>query len=69
MHGELVLEIADRQVTQGGMPVTLNAAVYNLLNKDFIDYQPYRAPALTYANRYVNSMDGRRLWLSASVDF
>ena len=49
--------------------VTLNAAVYNLLNKDFIDYQPYRAPALTYANRYVNSMDGRRLWLSASVDF
>ena len=52
--------------------VTLNAAVYNLLNKDFIDYQPYRAgsgPALTYANRYVNSMDGRRLWLSATMDF
>ena len=52
--------------------VTLNAAVYNLLNKDFIDYQPYRAgsgPALTYANRYVNSLDGRRLWLSATVDF
>ena len=52
--------------------VTLNAAVYNLLNKDFIDYQPYRAssgPALTYASRYVNNMDGRRLWLSANVDF
>nr|WP_314633628.1 TonB-dependent receptor [uncultured Janthinobacterium sp.] len=52
--------------------VTLNAAVYNLLNKDFIDYQPYRAgsgPTLTYANRYVNSLDGRRLWLSATVDF
>ncbi|MGK5073755.1 TonB-dependent receptor domain-containing protein [Janthinobacterium sp. ZB1P44] len=49
--------------------VTLNAAVYNLLNKDFIDYQPYRAPALNYANRYVNSLDGRRLWLSATVDF
>ncbi len=52
--------------------VTLNAAVYNLLNKDFIDYQPYRgssAPKLTYANRYVNSLDGRRLWLSATVDF
>jgi len=52
--------------------VTLNAAVYNLLNKDFIDYQPYRTgsgPALTYANRYVNSLDGRRLWLSATVDF
>jgi len=52
--------------------VTLNAAVYNLLSKDFIDYQPYRTgsgPALTYANRYVNSLDGRRLWLSATVDF
>ena len=49
--------------------VTLNAAVYNLLNKDFVDYQPYRAPTLTYANRYVNSLDGRRLWLSATVDF
>ena len=52
--------------------VTLNAAVYNLLNKDFIDYQPYRAsaaPTLTYASRYVNNMDGRRLWLSANVDF
>ncbi|PLY43321.1 TonB-dependent receptor [Janthinobacterium sp. ROICE36] len=52
--------------------VTLTAAVYNLLNKDFIDYQPYRqgsGPALTYANRYVNSLDGRRLWLSATVDF
>ena len=52
--------------------VTLNAAVYNLLNKDFIDYQPYRqgsGPALSYANRYVNSLDGRRLWLSATVDF
>ena len=52
--------------------ITLNAAVYNLLNKDFIDYQPYRAtsgPTLTYASRYVNNMDGRRLWLSANVDF
>ena len=52
--------------------MTLNAAVYNLLNKDFLDYQPYRqgsGPALSYANRYVNSLDGRRLWLSATVDF
>lgn len=52
--------------------VTLNAAVYNLLNKDFIDYQPYRsAPTaqLAYGNRYVNSQEGRRLWLSATVDF
>ena len=52
--------------------VTLNAAVYNLLNKDFIDYQAYRpgsGPNLNYANRYVNSLDGRRLWLSATMDF
>ena len=52
--------------------VTLNAAVYNLLNKDFIDYQPYRSSPtaqLAYGNRYVNSQEGRRLWLSATVDF
>ena len=52
--------------------VTLNAAVYNLLNKDFIDYQAYRASpsaAPTYSNRYVNNQEGRRLWLAANVDF
>lgn len=52
--------------------VTLNAAIYNLLNKDFIDYRPYRASATaatTYSNTYVNSQEGRRLWLSANVDF
>ena len=52
--------------------VTLNAAVYNLLNKDFIDYRPYReTPTATpvYTSVYVNNMDGRRLWLSMNVDF
>jgi outer membrane receptor for ferrienterochelin and colicins len=52
--------------------VTLNAAIYNLLNKDFVDYQPYRASpgaAVTYGNTFVNSQEGRRLWLSANVDF
>jgi outer membrane receptor for ferrienterochelin and colicins len=52
--------------------VTLNVAIYNLLNKDFIDYQPYAASpssALMYANTFVNSQEGRRLWLSATVDF
>jgi outer membrane receptor for ferrienterochelin and colicins len=51
--------------------VTINAAVYNLLNKDFIDYQPYRASAgapLSYSNMFVNSQDGRRLWVSVNVD-
>ena len=52
--------------------VTLNAAIYNLLNKDFLDYRSYRATPTanpTYSNTYVNSQEGRRLWLSANVDF
>jgi len=52
--------------------VTLNAAIYNLLDKDFIDYRPYRATpagAPTYSSVYVNNLDGRRLWLSMNVDF
>ncbi|MEW6761028.1 MAG: TonB-dependent receptor [Pseudomonadota bacterium] len=52
--------------------VTINAAIYNLLNKDFVDYRPYRAPGATnptWSSVYVNNMDGRRLWLSASADF
>lgn len=52
--------------------ITLNAAVYNLLNKDFIDYRSYQASATaapTWTSVYVNNMDGRRLWLSMNVDF
>ncbi|MET0265598.1 MAG: TonB-dependent receptor [Duganella sp.] len=52
--------------------VTLNAAIYNLLNKDFNDYHAYRATstaAYSYGNRYTNTQEGRRLWLSANVDF
>ncbi len=52
--------------------VTVNAAIYNLANKDFIDYRPYQAPgsaAPTWSSVYVNNMDGRRLWLSVSADF
>lgn len=51
--------------------VSINAALYNLLNKNFIDYQPYRATptaAFTYANRFVNSLEGRRLWLALNVE-
>ena len=51
--------------------VTINAALYNLLNKNFIDYQGYRAsaaPTITYSNTYVNAQEGRRLWLSVNVD-
>src|SRR5690606_16819190 len=53
--------------------VRLNAAVYNLSDRDFIDYRPYVSNldtgAISYANTYVNSEDGRRLWLSLNVDF
>lgn len=51
--------------------VTLNAAVYNLFNKDFVDYESYRnaTGALVYANRYTNNLEGRRLWLSANIEF
>ncbi len=51
----------------------LNAAINNLADKDFIDYRPYESDATTgavsYANSYVNSEDGRRLWVSATMDF
>ncbi len=53
--------------------VRINAAVYNLLDRDFIDYQPYVSTvatgAISYSNVYVNNEDGRRLWMSLNVDF
>lgn len=53
--------------------VTLNAAIYNLLDEDFIDYRPYvsnlATGAIAYSNLYVNSDEGRRLWLSVNFDF
>ena len=53
--------------------VRLNAAVYNLADRDFIDYRPYVSNAasgdIAYANTYVNNEDGRRLWVSLNVDF
>ena len=52
--------------------LNFNAAIYNLLNKNFIDYQAYSASAtapVNYGNRYVNSQEGRRLWVSANYDF
>ncbi len=53
--------------------VSLNAAIYNVFDKDFIDFQPYvndaSTGALAYANMYPNSDEGRRFWLSANVTF
>lgn len=52
--------------------VSFSAAIYNLLDRDFVDYQPYVSSAqgaVSYANTYINSDDGRRLWLSVNLDF
>ncbi|GBU14842.1 exogenous ferric siderophore receptor [Polaromonas sp.] len=52
---------------------TLNATLYNVFNKNFIDYAPYTTksakPVTSYSNRYVNSQEGRRLWVSANYTF
>ncbi len=50
---------------------TISAAVYNLFNKDFVDYAPYyqSGNTVTYGNRYRNPQDGRRLWISANYEF
>lgn len=53
----------------------LNAAIYNLLNKDFLEYTAYAAPvagnpnAVGYSNVYNNNQEGRRLWLGLSYEF
>lgn len=55
--------------------LTLNATIYNLLDKDFIDYRPYHyldngGDSVTgYGNTYANAEPGRRLWLSAKWAF
>jgi outer membrane receptor for ferrienterochelin and colicins len=50
--------------------VSLNAAVYNLFDKDFVDYLPYdNNGTVAYANSRSTSEGGRRLWLSINVDF
>ncbi|WP_108444980.1 TonB-dependent receptor domain-containing protein [Halomonas denitrificans] len=48
--------------------VTLSATVYNLLDKDFVDYRAYD-DGREYGNAYANSEEGRRLWLSARYAF
>ncbi|QOW22770.1 TonB-dependent receptor domain-containing protein [Novilysobacter avium] len=50
--------------------ISLNAAVYNLFDKDFVDYLPYDDNGtVAYANTRSTSEAGRRLWLSVNVDF
>lgn len=57
--------------------VSVNAALYNVFDKDFVDYLPYisnpTAPPASqtwaYANTRSTSESGRRLWLSVNVAF
>ena len=51
--------------------VSINAAIYNLFDKDFLRYASYSnaTGAKTYTNLYNNMQEGRRLWISASVEF
>nr|WP_250148273.1 TonB-dependent receptor [Halomonas jincaotanensis] len=48
--------------------VTLSATLYNLLDKDFVDYRAYWDGS-RYGNVYANSEKGRRLWISARYEF
>jgi len=49
----------------------LAATVYNVLDTDYAIYVPYRtaANATAYTPAYSINQEGRRLWLSATVDF
>lgn len=55
--------------------VTLSAAVYNLFDKNFVDYGPTKvgasAPtaATSWSNSYRQVLEGRRLWVSANITF
>lgn len=48
----------------------LSAVVYNLLDTDYARYAPYPSGATTvFTPVYSINQEGRRLWLSATVDF
>jgi len=51
----------------------LRASIENLLNRDFVDYQPYplrNNPSVTaFSNTYNHIIEPRRLWLSLGVTF
>lgn len=53
--------------------VSVNAAVYNLFDKDFVEYGPYisntATNAISYTNIYSNNQEPRRLWLSVTTEF
>ena len=54
-----------------GKSVALSATLYNLLDKNFVDYgpNPLSPEAAAYVNAYQRIQEGRRLWLSATLRF
>lgn len=48
--------------------LNLSATIYNLFDKDFVDYRAY-GDGTRFGNVYANSEEGRRLWLSARYEF
>lgn len=53
---------------QASENVMLHATIYNLFDKDFIDYRPFDN-GNNYGNTYTNIEEGRRLWLSTNIQF
>lgn len=50
--------------------ITLNATIYNLLDTDFLAYEPFSLNGQTqYASPYNNLQEPRRFWLSLNVNF
>lgn len=51
--------------------IRINAAIYNLFNVDFVDYQPYTMSGggTNYANTYNYIREGRRYYVSVQMDF
>lgn len=48
--------------------VTVNAAIYNLFDTDFVSLLPYGTPVL-YTPEYANNQEPRRLWMSVGMTF
>lgn len=55
------------QITEA---LRLAATIYNVFDTNFVEYLPYASGATTaYASEYSNNQEGRRLLISATVDF
>ena len=50
---------------------SVNMAVNNLLNKNFVDYSRVTSNgnANSFANQYISTMEPRRLWIAANYTF